>query len=232
MFFRGCFMVYLWNCFIRMARVKARLIALKAHLIRKIKAGSFESPTYAFLDTKLKTLNLRYHTFARALKLIQDRKLERIIETGTSRFGGTNCAGDGCSSLIFTDYINNYGGKFYSVDIDKQALLNAQRDLKPGFKNAHFICSDSVEFLHNFSESIDFLYLDSYDFEVTNPLASQKHHLLEIQAAYPKLHKNSIIMIDDCMLPRGGKGKLAIDFLIKKGWRTLVKGYQVILVQN
>ncbi|MEK7339953.1 MAG: class I SAM-dependent methyltransferase [Candidatus Rhabdochlamydia sp.] len=225
-------MVYLWDCFIRMARIKARLIALKAHLMRKIRAESFELPACAYLNTKLKPLNLRYHTFAQALRLIQDRKLERIVETGTSRFGGTNCAGDGCSSLIFTDYINNYGGKFYSVDIDKQALLNAQRDLKPDFKNAYFICSDSIKFLHNFSEQIDFLYLDSYDFEVTNPLASQKHHLLEVQAAYPKLHKNSVIMIDDCMLPRGGKGKLAIDFLIKKGWKILIKGYQVILVQD
>lgn len=151
-------MVHLWNCFIRMARIKARLIALKAHLIRKIRAGSIESPTCGYLNTKLKPLNLRYHTFAQALRLIQDRKLERIIETGTSRFGGTNCAGDGCSSLIFTDYINNYSGRFYSVDIDKQALLNAQRDIKPGFKNAHFICSDSVEFLRNFPETIDFLY--------------------------------------------------------------------------
>ncbi|MDQ5956717.1 MAG: class I SAM-dependent methyltransferase [Candidatus Rhabdochlamydia sp.] len=225
-------MVYLWKCFMRMNKIKARLIALKAHLIRKIRDGSFELPTCTYLNTKLKPLNLRYHTFAEALRLIQDRKLKRIIETGTSRCGGTNCSGDGCSSLIFTDYINKYGGEFYSVDIDKQALLNAQRDLKPGFKNAHFICSDSVGFLHNFSESIDFLYLDSYDFEVMNPLASQKHHLLEIQAAYPKLHKNSVIMIDDCMLPRGGKGKLVIDFLIKKGWRILVKGYQVILIQN
>ena len=96
---------------------------------------------------------MRYHTFAQALRLIQDRKLEKIIETGTSKFGGTNCVGDGCSSLIFTDYTNNYRGRFYSVNIDKQALLNAQRDIKPDFKNAHFICSDSVGLLHNFPES-------------------------------------------------------------------------------
>lgn len=93
----------------------------------------------------------------------------------------------------------------------------------------HFVCSDSIAFLQNFGKTIDFLYLDSYDFDFNNPLPSQYHHLYEIQAAYPKLSENSIVMIDDCDLPHGGKGKFAIEFLTERGWKILENRYQVIL---
>jgi SAM-dependent methyltransferase len=221
-----------WLWIVRLNRIRARLSALKAYLVRLVKNQSFEIPMLAYLNATFRPLNTRYHTFAQALELIRDRKLQTLIETGTSRCGDTNSEGDGCSSLIFTDYINRYGGVFYSVDIDQQALLCAQAALDFIPKNAHFICSDSVDFLHNFSKPIDFLYLDSYDFDINNPLPSQYHHLREVQAAYSKLHKNSVILIDDCLLLHGGKGKLAIHFLQKKGWRVLTKGYQVILIQG
>lgn len=54
-------------------------------------------------------------------------------------------------------------------------------------------------------------YLDSFDFDISNPLPSQKHHLKEIEAAYDKLTDNSVVMIDDCDLPGGGKGKGVIS---------------------
>ena len=98
--------------------------------------------------------------------------------------------------------------------------------------NLHFVCSDSVSFLQNFGKTIDFLYLDSYDFDVDNPFPSQHHHLLEISAAYPFLNENSIVLIDDCDLPHGGKGKLAIQFLMQRGWQVLMSGYQVLLIYS
>lgn len=227
MFYASC-----WHWIVRLTKIRARLSALRAHLIKQVKAQSLETPIFAYINTKISPFNIRYQTLSQALRLMQDRKLTTIIETGTSRCGDSNCAGDGCSSLIFTDYVRKHGGTFYSVDIDQQALLHAQAALEAPCKNAHFICSDSVDFLYDFSKPIDFLYLDSYDFDTANPLPSQQHHLREIQAAYSKLHKNSVVMIDDCMLPRGGKGKLAISFLKERGWRVLTKGYQVILIQD
>jgi hypothetical protein len=77
---------------------------------------------------------------------------------------------------------------------------------------------------------IDFLYLDSYDYEWNNPSPSQEHHLREIQAAFPRLHENSVVMIDDCALPQGGKGKLAIEYLKERGWKILLEQYQTILI--
>jgi hypothetical protein len=56
--------------------------------------------------------------------------------------------------------------------------------------------------------------------------------LKEIEAAYSKLTDQSVVMIDDCQLPQGGKGKLIIDFLIKRGWKKVFDGYQVIMVKD
>lgn len=57
------------------------------------------------------------------------------------------------------------------------------------------------------------------------------HHCREIIAAYPWLTPHSVVMIDDCDLPYGGKGKLAIEYLTNRGWVIFRSGYQVILIQ-
>jgi hypothetical protein len=58
------------------------------------------------------------------------------------------------------------------------------------------------------------------------------HHLKEIQAAYSCLKEDSIIMIDDCDLPGGGKGALVIEYLCARGWVPVMSKYQVILVKD
>ena len=186
---------------------------------------------FSCLDEKIPSCDRRYNTFLQAIMLINNRDLQTIVETGTAR-GGVKDIGAGASSYIFSDYIRRYGGTFYSVDIDSEALVNAQKDFDIVPENAHFVCADSVDFLHAFPESIDFLYLDSYDYDSGNPFPSQYHHLMEIQVAYPKLHQNSVVMIDDCDLPHGGKGLYAIQFLLNRGWKIIAEEYQVILVPN
>ena len=117
---------------------------------------------------------------------------------------------------------------FFSVDISQQNLDGAASGLE--YKDATtLVCDDSVHFLEAFEEQIDFLYLDSYDFELDNPGPSQEHHLKEIQSAYDKFSPHCVVMIDDCDLPHGGKGKLAIQYLENMGWHKVVEGYQVIL---
>lgn len=184
---------------------------------------------YRYLLNRLTPQDKRYQTFHLFLELIEKRGGKVIVETGTARNGCENCHGDGCSSVIFADFAKDYGLSFYSVDIDPQAIEASSRAALPLNPNAEFIVADSVAFLHNFETPIDFLYLDSYDFDEHNPLLSQLHHLYEIQAAYPHLHSGSVVMIDDCGLPHGGKGKLAIEWLLSKGWKVIVSKYQTIL---
>lgn len=89
-----------------------------------------------------------------------------------------------------------------------------------------------MEFLSRFDRPIDFLYLDSWDFDFADPAPSQQHHLREIIAAYPRLHAQSMVLIDDCNLPHGGKGRLVIQYLAERGWRVLHSEYQTLLVRD
>ena len=163
---------------------------------------------------------------------MKQRGAKIIVETGTSREGIAKCYDDGCATLIFGAWARDNRAIVYSVDIDGQALANAGNALGSNKSHVHLVQSDSVEFLRNFGQPIDMLYLDSYDFEVSTPELSQHHHLNEVMAAEPWLTANSIVMIDDCDLPYGGKGKLVIEYLLTKGWKIASQGYQVILLQD
>lgn len=191
-----------------------------------------ESKSTDPLENRILSSDKRYVTFRYVLDLMTERKVKTIVETGTARYGGTNCAGDGCSTLIWGTWAKQTGACVYSVDVDPQAIKESRNACGPNKKNIKFVCSDSVAFLEQFNKPIDFLYLDSYDFEISNPEASQQHHLKEIAAAFPLLHENSIVMIDDCDLPYGGKGKLAIQYLLDRGWMIALSAYQVILVSK
>ncbi len=191
---------------------------------------SQDGHSLSILERHLPNSSLRYPSFELALKMLSENQCQVLIETGTARFGKGNFWGDGGSTYVFAEWASQNGGVFYTVDIDAEALAAARRDLDPEFVDfVEFVQSDSIEFLRNFTQKIDFLYLDSYDFDINDPIPSQQHHLDEIIAVYPCLTTETIIMIDDVGLPYGGKGKLVIDYLIECGWKVVFDGYQVIL---
>ncbi len=185
-----------------------------------------------YLEERIPPDNHRHQTFSYVLKLMEERNVKIVVETGTARDGTANCLGDGCSTVIFADWADDHDAQVFSVDIDPEALSCAAGAIPEKKHRVNFIESDSINFLKNFGQTIDFLYLDSFDFESWNPLPSQQHHLAEIKAALPWLGENSIVMIDDCDLPDGGKGTLVIAYLIEKGWKIIADGYQVILTRN
>lgn len=186
-----------------------------------------------YLAGKIPEGNCRYETFKYALQLLEKREGKTIVETGTARYGARYFDSDGGSTIIFAEWSRDHKAEFFSVDLSSMNLNNAKEAVflyVPDYeKNIHYVCSDSVAYLSQFNRPIDFLYLDSYDYELDNPEPSQLHHLNEIEAAYPFLTENSIVMIDDCDLPGGGKGKLAIEFLLNRGWRIVKSQYQAIL---
>jgi hypothetical protein len=183
-----------------------------------------------YLEGRISSFDKRYATMKYALDLMSERDAKVIVETGTARYGAWSqgFGADGGSTIIFGDWAKSNGGLFYSVDINPQAVETAQKALGIN-KNSFCICQDSISFLKEFDQPIDFLYLDSFDFDLNNPIPSQEHHLKEITAIYSKLTPQSVVMIDDCGLPHGGKGKFAIPYLLERGWVILAEGYQVIL---
>lgn len=181
------------------------------------------------MDGKLPITDRRYSTFKIAMDIIKSRNLKVMVETGTSRKGDKNCVADGCATVLFSrwaEYIP--GATFYSVDNNEAAVLESSLSTRQ-FNCTKVVLSDSVKFLREFPGTIDFLYLDTMDFDSNNPRPSQELPLKEIIAAYPKLHDDSVVMVDDCGLAFGGKCAYVELFLKELGWRTILRSYQLVM---
>jgi hypothetical protein len=184
------------------------------------------------LRGKLPKGDKRYNTFLQAFQLMEDRDIKIIVETGTARDGKMNFKGDGGSTILFSEWVSFHpDSHLYSVDINKQNLAEAEKAIV-NKNTVTFVHEDAIHFLKNFKETIDFLYLDSCDYDYRAPHLSQQHHLKEIEAAYNKLSRHAIVMIDDCALPYGGKGKLVIEYLKSRGWKKAIDAYQVIMTRT
>ena len=174
-------------------------------------------------------LGARYQTFYQTLMLAVARNVRNIVETGTTRIEG-NWAGDGQSTLVFGAFAQRYGCTLWTCDIDEAKIVKA-RDISAQFaSHIEYIVSDSVKFLQEFRKPIDLLYLDSMDFDIQqDPAPPQIHALREAQAALPRMHNQSIILVDDCDVIHGGKGGKVIPFLLGEGWQVIGMRYQVLL---
>ena len=167
-----------------------------------------------------------------------------IVETGCMRADHTPpgsplaLGDDGASTYIFDDFINYYDGEVLSVDI-KQANVDYANEHTSDRTNAY--CMDSVEFLWDLDakNKIDFLYLDSYDFEPTNPVPSQLHHIKELCAVMKNLKSGTLIVVDDHLntpefdayratLAQGGKARFVEDFMNSIHAECLHDGYQIV----
>ena len=178
----------------------------------------------------------RRNTFRRCLDLLNKINARTIIETGTSREGLHGAKSNGAATIVFGKWAKLNQAFLHSVDISEKSVSAAQKEvMAQGLVDAVQIhLSDSIAFLKIFTEKVDFLYLDSYDYsnDVAVQQKSQIHHLNEFKAIEEKLHENSIVLIDDCDLPNGGKGKLVVDYMLKKGWKVVMNEYQILLVRN
>ncbi len=178
----------------------------------------------------------RRDTFQRCLNLLDKTNARMIIETGTSREGLHGAKSNGAATIVFGKWAQLNQAFLHSVDISEQSVAAAQKEVVAQglieFVKIHL--SDSIQFLESFSEKVDFLYLDSYDYstDVEVQLKSQAHHLKEFVAIEQQLHEKSIVLIDDCDLPNGGKGKLVVEYMLKNGWKILMQEYQILLVRQ
>ncbi len=176
----------------------------------------------------------RHNTFRKTLKLLEARNAKILVETGTSRNGLKNTKSDGASTIVFGAWAVQNNAYLYSVDHDLEAIATAKKAiLRLEFQDyVEFVNADSLPFLANFKQKIDFLYMDSFDYDKRDKAQqrlSQEHHLKEFQAVRSKLHPKSLVLIDDCKLAGGGKGTLAIEYMREKGWKVEIDAYQCLL---
>lgn len=121
------------------------------------------------------------------------RKPALILETGSSAWG-TN------SSLLFDSYVNSFGGAFLSVDLRAGPMFRL-RSLCTG--RSEFFCDDSVSFLRKIAAQDlhpDLVYLDSWDVNWADPLASALHGFHEFLIVFPLLRNDALLLVDDTPL--------------------------------
>ena len=127
------------------------------------------------------------------------------------------------STMIFSDYARHINGSLYTCDIETQYINNAKKFCKENKEFITFIIDDSVNFLKNFKKSIDFLYLDSLDWQFND---ASTHQLKEIEFAIKNLKKDSLVLLDD----KGSKTNLSIDFMIENNFRIINETREQVLL--
>ena len=105
--------------------------------------------------------------------------------------------------------------KLHTCDISEKNIKNAKKFTLELNNYINFYIDDSINFLKNFKEKIDLLYLDSLDGH--DPIEASKHQLKEAEFSIDKLNLNSLVLLDD----KGAKTNLSIDFYKKNGFKVV-----------
>ena len=172
-----------------------------------------------------------------------------IVETGCARLAD-NWEGDGQSTVIFDKYITCRDGtsSCHSVDINPTSVaecrkLVSQRVEVSQDDSVHYLSLLSRRFLKE-SKIVDFLYLDSFDLDMTYWYPSAIHHLKELLAVIRCLDAKTLVVVDDCPLNGsfipsdgnqisfvakpsvGGKGRLVAEYAEAVGATLVFAEYQ------
>jgi hypothetical protein len=179
-----------------------------------------------FTEVKPK-LGARARGFEKIFAYLDETTNPTIIETGTYR-EENNFTGDGCSTLLFDNYVNDRGGNVISIDNDPKACALASANTS---NLTEVVESDSVEFLGTLQGNVALLYLDSYNIQNWhNDWAPAAHHLKELFAAKDIIQHNTLIVIDDNIKHEGkrlGKGRLVYELMESLGIEPFLDDYQV-----
>jgi predicted O-methyltransferase YrrM len=173
----------------------------------------------------------KYVTFKAALNLLLQNGGKIIVETGTQRMIDDP---GGCSTLLFGAFCERYKRQLITVDYDSEHIETSKVATAKYKDYVTYVLMDSVAFLSAFDKPIDLLYLDSLDCPEppADATAAQTQNLKELKAAYHRLHKGSILLIDDNDFENGGKSRLSKKFLLETAeWQCLLDHGQTVWIK-
>ncbi len=158
-----------------------------------------------------------------------------LIEIGQAR-KVYNWDGDGYSTALFSWYLNQRkDGEFYSVDIDDNSKVIDEIFKRWSLEKdrVNIVQEDGIKFLEEFPKGIDLLYLDAWDYHMTNEKKqeiSETMHLKAFKIAESKLNKGALVLIDDIhdTVTYKGKGRLLIPYMLENGYKLLYADYQFL----
>lgn len=171
----------------------------------------------------------------------EDLSGKLLIEIGTTR---EELPGLG-STEILARLCRQYGMRMITVDMDEENTFRARRQMDGFGEMFTAVCSKGEDFLQGFSETVDFIYLDAFDFEHPNHSDKRKSKYEKVlgttinNAACHSMHldctvelvrlcsEQTTIVFDDVWKEGDtwkGKGETAIPYLLKNGFRVTEAG--------
>jgi predicted O-methyltransferase YrrM len=202
--------------------LKRALLAPRHHRRRSGVQRSFVDGGFTDIQARL---GIRAESFRQTLRYLESLAPPYlIVETGTARTAG-NWAGDGQSTLIWDAFVQFWGGRVTSVDIDAEAVKRAQLQVSA---RTSVVCADSIGFLRALKDAdrVHLLYLDSYDLDLSNPHPSALHHLMELASVLARLRAGTLVVVDDCHAAHVGKHIYVRQYFESIGVAPLFAGYQ------
>lgn len=150
------------------------------------------SNRYDMFSGKGTPFHLNYLTFKALFAQLNEQKDVTLLETGIASAGTQ-------STYLFDAYIRKYGGRFWSVDTNRDLVDTNHGNMCPG---TTLVCNDSVAFLNEWVAShpdtkADAVYLDSWDLDWYHSEPAASHGLREYHAVLPALSTGSLLLIDD-----------------------------------
>ena len=198
----------------------------------------------------LEYLGTRTNTFKKTMSWIHDNitpnRTFNIVELGTSRsFKSWGISSDlkdwhpddpskwawsdGFFTRLFADNMEGYKFRIYSVDPCEQAV-SVCKVVCGHIPEVSVHKMKSTEFLSNFNEKIDLLYMDHLE----SGKEACNVHLQDARLVVEKdlMNDKSLILIDDTPVSstlNNSKGHLSIPYLRSKGWQPVIHEYQLLL---
>jgi len=188
-------------------------------------------------------LKQRKNTFLKTWELIKDKDEIVIVELGTSRsfksWGISNDVedwhpdnperwawSDGCFTKLFADNLKHKQFTIYTIDPCEKAI-SVVKTMIGDNKNVKILQMESTDFLINFNQKIDLLYMDHLESgeEACNVHLEDSKIIIEKDL----MNDNSVILVDDCPQGTIGKGKYSIPYLLDNGFENILHEYQMIL---
>jgi len=149
-----------------------------------------------------KQLPLRKATLEKSLELLVQLHSPPfvIVETGTLR--NLDFVSNGCSTLLFQEFLRDAGGKLLSIDIDPKACefsrLHVDRSIVTVLE------MDSIDALREIDshisiggDGVPFVYLDSLDVDFRNPQRAAEQTMGEYNAVASRLSVEAVLLVDD-----------------------------------
>jgi Methyltransferase domain len=133
------------------------------------------------------------------------------------------CCNDGHSTVMWCHHTSC---DVFTVDVNPACRLAIAASCAPYAERVRVHTGDGIAYLEAFAGAVDLLFLDAWDVHPGKPYAER--HLAAYQAIRPRLAPRHLVLIDDTDIAGGGKGRLLMPELDRRGYRRLLFGRQAL----